>query len=124
MLRFAPLALLALAGAAGAVPPANPYNDALRRLSPLMQRSVLRRAILDDKNGCGRVVSAVWRGPYRNLQRWEAQCDRGGAYAIFVGTDQSVQVRDCPSLAALKLPPCAPLPKPDAAPAKALKPHA
>lgn len=81
----------------------------LLKLPSLQQRAVLRRAILDDGNVCGRVTAAAWRGPYTNLQRWEAVCDRGGSYAVFIGLDSSVQVRNCPSMATLKLPPCRPV---------------
>ena len=100
------IALIAAPALGAPPPPPNAFNDRLRALDSLHQRSVLRRAIIDDGNACGRVTAAAWRGPHANLQRWEAECSPGGSYAIFVGTDASVQVRDCPSLKALKLPLC------------------
>ena len=103
------VAILLPIAAAHAAPPPNPFNDRLLKLDSLRQRAVLRRAILDDGGRCGRVTAAAWRGPYTNLQRWDADCDRGGGYAVFIGTDASVQVRDCPSLAKLELPLCRPV---------------
>jgi hypothetical protein len=109
MIRSAILSLALIAAPLSAAPLVNEYNARLLKLSSLQQRAVLRRAILDDGGQCGRVTAVAWRGPYTNLQRWEAVCDRGGSYAVFIGLDSSVQVRDCPSLASLRLPVCRPV---------------
>jgi len=102
--------LAALAAAALTAAPAlalkNDFSDQLKTLSPLQQRAVLRRAVLDESLYCKRIGPVAYQGPYKNLETWTVQCDRGIAYAAFIGLDGSVQVRPCKDLVSLKLPPC------------------
>jgi len=84
----------------------NDFSDQLKKLSPLQQRAVMRRAVLDDSQYCKRIGPVAYQGPYKNLEMWTVQCDRGAAYAAFIGLDGSVQVRPCKDLAGLKLPTC------------------
>lgn len=85
----------------------NPFSERLARLSPMQQKAVLRRAVLDSGQICRRPDAVAHRGPYRNLEMWTVSCTPGGAYAVFIGTDQSVQVRQCGEMAKLRLPACA-----------------
>ena len=105
-LEIAALAALLTTAAVAAPPSPNPSDARLRALPPLYQQSVLRRAILDDGGRCGRVTRVLPRGGFSNLRMWEAACDVGGSYAVFIGTDASVQVRECGTLRGLKLPIC------------------
>jgi len=106
-------ALFAIATAALAIPAhaPNPFNDRLRALGELERNSVLRRGILDSGQRCKRVAGSVFNGPYGNLMRWTAWCEPDGDYAVYIGTDQSVQVRPCADAAQLKLPLCTARPK-------------
>ncbi|WP_157217018.1 hypothetical protein [Flavisphingomonas formosensis] len=106
-------ALLTSMGTALAIPAnaPNPFNERLRALNELQRNSVLRRGILDSGQQCKRVVGSVFNGAYGNLMRWTAWCEPVGDYAVYIGTDQSVQVRPCTDVAQLKLPLCAARPK-------------
>lgn len=84
----------------------NDFSDQLKKLSPLQQRATMRRAVLDNGQYCKRIGPVAYQGPYRNLEMWTVQCDRGAAYAVFIGLDASVQVRPCADLVQLKLPAC------------------
>jgi hypothetical protein len=75
----------------------------------------MRRAVLDEGKYCKRIGPVAYQGPYKNLEMWTVQCDRGANYAAYIGLDGSVQVRPCEDLAKLKLPVCR---LPRAAPAK------
>jgi hypothetical protein len=108
LLLLAGFALAALPAAAA--PPANPYNDRLLRLDRVNQLAVMRQAIVNGEGRCAHVVGAAYRGPFRNLHRWDAACDRGGNYAVFVGPDGTAQVRACTDLQTLRLPLCRPVP--------------
>ena len=97
---------LTLTGPVLAVGVANTYNDALKKMSPLMQRSTMRRAVLDHNLYCRRIGPVAYQGPYKNLEMWVVKCDRGAAYGAFVGIDGSVQVRPCADLISFKMPAC------------------
>ena len=100
--------LIALIAAALVTTPAlaNEFSNKLKTLSSMQQRAVMRRAVLDDKQYCKRIGPVAYQGPYKNLEMWTVQCDRGAAYAAFIGGDGSVQVRPCRDLVGLKLPAC------------------
>ncbi|HEX8446330.1 MAG TPA: hypothetical protein VF649_06920 [Sphingomonas sp.] len=101
------LAMLALTVPAAAQKPVpNPFSDRLARLKDIPRRAVLRRAILDSTLWCDRVEQDVRQGSFRNLSMWSARCGRGADYGIFIGADQSVQVRPCADLVKFKLPAC------------------
>jgi hypothetical protein len=99
-----------IAAAAIAASPAfaltNDYSNQLKKLSPTQQRATMRRAVLDSGQYCKRIGPVAYQQPYKNLEMWTVQCDRGAAYAVFIGLDSSVQVRPCRDLAELKLPVC------------------
>jgi hypothetical protein len=101
------LALLAAAiAAAPAAAVTNDFSNQLKKLSPLQQRATMRRAVLDEGKYCKRIGPVAYQGPYKNLEMWNVQCDRGAAYGVFIGLDGTVQVRPCEDLAQLKLPTC------------------
>jgi hypothetical protein len=101
------LASLAAAAASAAPPPGPPsYNQRLQRLDPPRRAAALRAAIAESGQRCGRIDPPLYRGPYKNLFFWAARCTPGGDYALYVGPDGSVQVRDCAEAERLKLPSC------------------
>ncbi len=113
MIRFAKFAAAALAAApALAAPPVNAYNQRILRMDDATRNGVMRRAVTDNGERCGRLDRAGYRGRYRNLEMWAVRCTPGGDYAVFIGLDASVQVRACNTLRELRLPSCeAPRPR-------------
>jgi len=113
---FAPLAAAALIVPPIAAPalaqPANSYADRLSRLDDLQRRAVLRGAVVNSGQRCGRVEIAEPRGRLRNLTMWAVRCSPGDDFGVFVGPDGSAQVRTCTDLAKLRLPTCRLAPRP------------
>jgi len=105
---MAGLALAHALPATAAVDPAKAYSDRIARLSSIEQRSVMRRAILDNAQYCKQVLSTAYQQPYKNVVMWTAACAKGGDYAVYIGPDGSAQVRPCKDLAKLGLPACRP----------------
>ena len=68
----------------------------------------LKRAIHSSGLQCYRIDRSAFVQRYGTLDMWAAACNNGRGYALFVGRDDSVQVRGCKSLAELKLPRCPP----------------
>ena len=89
-----------------AAPPVNAFNQRILRMDDATRNGVMRRAVTDNGERCGRLDHAVYRGRYRNLEMWSVRCTPGGDYAVFIGTDASVQVRACSTLRELRLPTC------------------
>lgn len=81
-------------------------QNLLHRLNDLDRAIGLKRAIYDSGNTCKRIVKSGFVTNYHKLDMWTATCDDHRQWAIFVGADDSAQVRDCSTLAALKLPEC------------------
>jgi hypothetical protein len=81
-------------------------QNALHKLSPMNLKIGLRRAIYDSGNACATVTDAGYVQEYGNLSMWTASCKSGRQFAVFVGPDGTAQVRDCKTMADLKLPPC------------------
>ena len=122
MRRLTPalLTLAALPGACGkeAAPPAKPAeivvrSEAQKQLSAAnnLDRAIaLKRAIMDSGSSCKRVATTGFVGPYKNMDLWTASCidsfDRARDWAIFIGADDSVQVRLCKDTQAVGLPAC------------------
>lgn len=85
---------------------ATSFSDQFAQLDPLRRAAVMRRAVIDSGQRCGRVTNITKQGAYKNMAMWSARCAPGGDYAAFIGLDGSVQVRPCADLAKLKLPLC------------------
>ena len=81
-------------------------QDALHKLSGDNLKIALRRAIYDSGSRCNTVTKAGYVQEYGNLSMWTASCASDRSFAIFVGPDGSVQVRDCKETEQLKLPAC------------------
>lgn len=81
-------------------------QEGLHKLSEPYRHVALRRAIYDAGRTCRTVTRSGYVQEYGNLSMWTATCDSGRSWAIFVGPDGSVQVRDCSEMEQLKLPAC------------------
>lgn len=70
----------------------------------------LKRAIMDSGSSCTRLESSGFVGTYKNMDYWTARCtdkfDRTRDWAIFIGADDSAQVRLCEDTKAVGLPAC------------------
>lgn len=78
--------------------------------SDLNRAIALKRAILESGSSCKRVATTGFVGTYKNMDYWTASCvdafDRARDWAIFIGADDSVQVRLCDDTKAVGLPAC------------------
>lgn len=85
-------------------------QDRLHQLDDLNRAIALKRAIHESGADCQRVASSGYVGEYENTSYWTATCkDRQGQardWALFVGPDESVQVRLCEDVAKAGLEPC------------------
>jgi hypothetical protein len=124
-MRKTTLSLLAVAGLLGACqkeapPPAKPDKQirvrsegqkALFEATELNRAIALKRAIMETGSSCKRVATTGFVGTYKNMDYWTATCvdasDRSRDWAIFIGADDSAQVRLCSDTAAVGLPACA-----------------
>ena len=115
------LAVAALLAACSkeAPPPPKPDNvirvrsegqKALFAANELNRAIGLKRAIMESGSTCQRVASTGFVGMYKNMDYWTARCtdkfDRSRDWAIFIGADDSVQVRLCDDTRAVGLPAC------------------
>ena len=109
------LTITLLASACDSPEPAQPrksiqvrseQQEGLHKLSEQYRHVALRRAIYDAGRTCKTVTKSGYVQEYGNLSMWTASCDGGRSWAIFVGPDGSVQVRDCRETEQLKLPAC------------------
>lgn len=86
-------------------------QDRLHQLNDLNRAIALKRAIYDSGSECRRVTKSGYVGEYENTSYWTATCeDRFGRtrdWALFVGPDESVQVRLCQDVVKAGLPACA-----------------
>ena len=98
---------------------ANPYSDQLKGMSELYRNLGLNRAIKDSNQRCKKVDRAAYQQEYKNLAMWTAHCTDTGDWAIFIGPNADVQVRQCRHARTLGLPECRPIPDTPAAKEKA-----
>lgn len=123
-MRMMPLSLLAVTSLLGACQkeaPPPPQPDKQIRVRSEGQKSLfaanelnraiaLKRAISESGSSCKRVSSTGFVSVYKNMDYWTASCvdnfDRTRHWAIFVGADDSVQVRLCEDTKAVGLPAC------------------
>ncbi|MCJ7420997.1 hypothetical protein [Sphingomicrobium astaxanthinifaciens] len=75
-------------------------------LSPVNRDIALKRAIRASGLRCERVTRSGYVADYENLMMWTASCDDGRDWAIFIGADDSAQVRNCVDVAEQGLPAC------------------
>lgn len=72
-----------------------------------VQRNLgLMRAVRYSGERCGKVNASAYQQMYEDLPMWVVSCDEDRQWAVFIGGDGSVQVRDCASAERLGLPRC------------------
>ena len=119
MSRLLPLAaLLALSACdnSPATQPSQPIvvrsegQDKLHQLDDMNRAIALKRAIHETGSDCRQVTQSGYVGEYENTSYWTATCqDKYGRkrdWALFVGPDESVQVRLCEDVVKAGLKPC------------------
>jgi predicted small lipoprotein YifL len=115
MRRLMMVATIALLAGCGPSAPPTPkpeikvHGEAQKQLAAAseLDRTIgLKRAIYDSGNVCRRLIGSRPLAEYKNLTSWQADCDDGRSWAIFVAPEGSVQVRPCADEKELKLPEC------------------
>lgn len=110
-----PLVLLASAcDSAAPVDPApkrevmvrSPEQKRLFEMTEVNRQIGLKRAIYASGSKCPRLTQTAFVGRYKNMDMWAARCSDKRDWALFVGADDSVQVRLCRDTEAVGLPPC------------------
>lgn len=79
-------------------------------LDQLNRAIALKRAIRDFGPGCVRITKSGYVGRYKDMDYWTATCqdeqNRDREWALFIGANDSVQVRLCEDVAKVSLPAC------------------
>lgn len=105
--------LLASCGGDEAAPPLQ--NDVVVRsdaqqqlfdLNDLDRAIALKRAISDQGLRCGQIVSTGYVTRFRDMDMWTATCSDERQWALFIGANDSVQVRLCVDNEKIGLPAC------------------
>ena len=82
----------------------------LFELNDLNRAIALKRAVRDFGPSCLRITKSGFVGRYKNMDYWAATCEdsRGQTrdWALFIGANDSVQVRLCDDVAKVGLPAC------------------
>lgn len=81
-------------------------QNQLFELSDLNRDIAMRRAITDAGLRCQRVDGSGYVGKWENLDQWTATCDDGREWAVYVGADDTAQVRLCEDVVEQGLPGC------------------
>jgi hypothetical protein len=120
MMRLAalmfPAALLVACGSGGSPTEPPLQNDIMVRsdaqqelfdLNDLDRAIALKRAISDQGLRCGQIVSTGYVTRFRDMDMWTATCGDDRQWALFIGANDSVQVRLCTDNEKVGLPICA-----------------
>ncbi len=79
-------------------------------LDQLNRAIALKRAIRDFGASCTRVTKSGYVGRYKQMDYWTATCsddrNRTRDWALFIGANDSVQIRLCEDVAKVDLPGC------------------
>ena len=115
---IASAALVAACDSEPAAPPEAPREIIVRsdsqkqlfELNDLNRAIALKRAVRDFGPACLRITKSGFVGRYKNMDYWTATCEseRGATrdWALFIGANDSVQVRLCDDVAKVGLPAC------------------
>ena len=75
-------------------------------LNDLDRAIALKRAISDQGLRCGQIVTTGFVTRFRDMDMWTATCSDDREWALFVGANDSVQVRLCADNEKIGLPAC------------------
>lgn len=75
-------------------------------LNDLNRAIALKRAISDQGLRCGQIVSTGYVTRFRDMDMWTATCGDDRQWALFIGANDSVQVRLCADNEKVGLPAC------------------
>jgi hypothetical protein len=75
-------------------------------LNDLDRAIALKRAISDQGLRCGQIVSTGFVTRFRDMDVWTATCGDQRQWALFIGANDSVQVRLCADNEKIGLPAC------------------
>ena len=82
----------------------------MHQLTELNRAIALKRAIYDTGGQCLRVTQSGFVGTYENTEQWTATCidkfKRTRDWALYIGADDTVQVRLCADVVKAGLPAC------------------
>lgn len=82
----------------------------MHQLNDLNRAIALKRALYDTGAQCLRVTQSGFVGTYENTEQWTATCvdkfKRTRDWALYIGADDSVQVRLCDDVVKAGLPAC------------------
>ena len=82
----------------------------MHQLNEMNRAIALKRAIYDTGAACLRVTKSGFVGLYENTEQWTATCvdkfERTRDWALYIGADDSVQVRLCEDVVKAGLPAC------------------
>ena len=116
LLPLLPWALVAFGQETNAPPAKQPITvrsdgqDRLHQLDDLNRAIALKRALYATGAECRFVTKSGYVGEYENTSYWTATCQdkfkRDRHWALFVGPDESVQVRLCADVVKAGLPAC------------------
>ena len=108
---------LAACGQESSAPPAkqpitvrSDGQNRMHQLNDLNRAIALKRALHDSGAECRLVTKSGYVGEYENTSYWTATCEdkfkRNRDWALFIGPDESVQVRLCEDVVKAGLPAC------------------
>lgn len=116
LLMLIPLVLAACDQGSVASPPRQKITvrsdsqNRMHQLNELNRAIALKRALYDTGAECRRVTKSGYVGEYENTSQWTATCEdkfkRTRDWALFIGADESVQVRLCEDVVKAGLPAC------------------
>ncbi|MCY7281100.1 MAG: hypothetical protein LH610_09450 [Sphingomonas bacterium] len=82
----------------------------MHQLNDLNRAIALKRALYASGSECRLVTKSGYVGEYENTSYWTATCEdkfkRSRDWALFIGPDESVQVRLCDDVVKAGLPAC------------------
>ncbi|MEO7815205.1 MAG: hypothetical protein ABIR87_07145 [Sphingomicrobium sp.] len=85
-------------------------QDRMHQLNDLNRAIALKRAIVDSGSECRLVTKSGFVGEYKNMSYWTATCEdkfkHSRDWALFIGADETVQLRLCEDVVKAGLPAC------------------